>query len=76
MPKNMESSMPLVKMQKECKCFQKSDLLAVEEFDTIDEALLRANEKCSYMNDNFCGKHHFRAVYEDGDMIIKVEMNG
>lgn len=68
--------MAIVKMEKECKCFQESDLKAVEEFDTIDEALERANEKCAYMNENFCTKHHFRSVYEDGNMIIKVEMNG
>jgi len=68
--------MPLVKMEKECKCFQESDLVAVEEFDTIDEALERANEKCNFMNENFCGKHHFRAVFQDDNMIIKVEMNG
>lgn len=68
--------MPLIKVEKECKCFQHSSLKLIETFDTIDEALVRANEKCAYMNENFCGKHHFRAVFEDGNMIIKVEMNG
>ncbi len=68
--------MPFVKMQRECKCFQDSDFKAVQEFETIDECLEVANKMCFDMNENFCGKHHFRAVYEEENMIIKVEMNG
>jgi hypothetical protein len=68
--------MPLVKMQRECKCFQESDYKAVQEFDTIDEALEVSNRMCQEMNETFCGKHHFRAVYDGENMIIKVEMNG
>lgn len=68
--------MPIVKMERECKCFEQSDFKAKTEFETIDEALDAANDMCAQMNDTFCGKHHFRAVYEDGNMIIKVEMNG
>lgn len=48
--------MPLIKMEKECKCFQNSDLIPIEEFDTIDEIIEKAHEKCSFMNDNFCEK--------------------
>ncbi|WP_419770539.1 MAG: hypothetical protein ACNI3C_01745 [Candidatus Marinarcus sp.] len=68
--------MALIKMEKECKCFQESDFAAIEEFDTVEEALEVANKRCMIMNEVFCEKHHFRAVYEDGNMIIKVEMNG
>ena len=68
--------MPVVKMQRECGCFKDSDYKAIQEFDTIDEALDVANAMCADMKENFCGKHNFRAVYEDGNMIIKVEMNG
>ncbi len=68
--------MPLVKMERECKCFQESDFKAVQEFETIDEALDVANDMCVTMNETFCGKHRFRAVYDGENMIIKVEMNG
>lgn len=68
--------MPLVKMQRVCKCFESSGYQAVQEFETIDEALDVANKMCSEKNENFCGKHHFKAVYEDGNMIIKVDING
>ncbi len=68
--------MPIVKMERECKCFEQSDFQAVNEFETIDEALDFANDMCAKMNEKFCTKHRFRAVYEDGNMKIKVEMNG
>lgn len=68
--------MHFVKVEKECKCFQESDLKAYQEFETIDEALECANQMSAQMNEEFCTKHHFRSVYEDGNMIIKVEMNG
>lgn len=68
--------MPIVKMERECKCFEQSDFQAVNEFETIDEALDFANDMCAKMNEEFCTKHHFKAVYEDGNMKIKVEMNG
>ena len=68
--------MPSVKMERECKCFEQSEYQKVQEFETIDEALDVANDMCAKMNEEFCTKHRFRAVYEDGNMIIKVEMNG
>lgn len=68
--------MPVIKMEKECSCFKDSEYTAVTQCETIDEALELANKMCIDMNENFCGKHHFRAIYEDGNMKIKVEMNG
>lgn len=68
--------MPFVKMEKICKCFEASDYEAKQEFETIDECLDISNKMCQDMNETFCGKHRFRAVYENENMIIKVEMNG
>ena len=68
--------MPIVKIQRACSCFEKSKYDQVNEFETIDEALDFANDMCVEMNETFCTKHHFKAIYEDGNMIIKADMNG
>jgi len=31
---------------------------------------------CIEMNEDFCHKHKFSAHYEDGEVIIKMQMNG
>lgn len=68
--------MPAVIMEKECGCFKNSDFEKETLFSTIDEALEKANEMCTIMNEDFCHKHKFRTEYVDGNVIIKMEMNG
>ena len=41
-----------------------------------DEALEKANEMCIIMNEDFCHKHKFKTEFVDGNVIIKMEMNG
>ena len=68
--------MPAVIMEKECGCFKNSDFEQETHFDTIDEALEKANEMCIIMNEDFCHKHIFKPQFVDGNVLIKVEMNG
>lgn len=68
--------MPLVIVDRACGCFRNSDFEQEMEFETIDEALSKANEMCAQMNEEFCSKHTFRSEYVDGNVIIKMGMNG
>jgi len=69
-------TMAVVKMERACGCFKHSKYEMETTFDTIEEALDEANEMCIVMNEDFCHKHKFRAEYVDGEVIIKMEMNG
>lgn len=68
--------MTTVKVERQCGCFKNSDLEAEMKFETVDEALSKAQEMCIIMNEDFCHKHKFRTEYVDGEVIIKMEMNG
>ena len=68
--------MAAVIVERTCGCFKNSDLEQETNFETIDEALVKADEMCTIMNEDFCHKHKFKAEYVDGDVLIKMEMNG
>jgi len=68
--------MATVRVEKACGCFRNSDYKQETQFETIDEALEKANLMCIEMNEDFCHKHKFTAHYVDGDVIIKMQMNG
>lgn len=68
--------MATVRVERACGCFRNSDYEQVTEFETIDEALEKANLMCTEMNEDFCHKHRFTASYEEGEVIIKMQMNG
>lgn len=68
--------MAIVRVDRACGCFRNSDFEAVNEFETIDEALAKANEMCTIMNEDFCHKHTFKSEYIDGEVVIKMGMNG
>ena len=69
-------NMAAVIVEKACGCFRNSDFEQETHFATIDEALEKANEMCIIMNEDFCHKHKFKTEYVDGNVIIKMEMNG
>jgi len=68
--------MATVRVERACGCFKNSDYKQETQFETIDEALEKANLMCIEMNEDFCHKHKFSAHYEDGEVIIKMQMNG
>ena len=69
-------NMASVIVERACGCFRNSDFQQETNFDTIDEALEQANEMCTIMNEDFCHKHKFKTEYIDGNVMIKMEMNG
>lgn len=70
--------MATVRVEKACGCFKNSDFEQVNEFDTIDEALEKANMMCTIMNEDFCHRHRFTTSFneETKEVLIKVQMNG
>ena len=69
-------NMAAVIVEKACGCFRNSDFEHETHFASIDEALEKANEMCIIMNEDFCHKHRFKTEYVDGNVMIKMEMNG
>lgn len=69
-------NMAAVIVEKACGCFRNSDFEQETHFASIDEALEKANEMCIIMNEDFCHKHKFKTEYIDGNVMIKMEMNG
>ena len=69
-------NMAAVIVEKACGCFRNSDFEQETHFASIDEALEKANEMCIIMNEDFCHKHTFKTQYVDGNVMIKMEMNG
>ena len=69
-------NMAAVIVEKACGCFRNSDFEQETHFANIDEALEKANEMCIIMNEDFCHKHKFKTEYIDGNVMIKMEMNG
>lgn len=69
-------NMASVIVERACGCFRNSDFQQETNFETIDEALEQANEMCTIMNEDFCHKHRFKSEYVDGNVMIKMEMNG
>ena len=68
--------MATVRVERACGCFRNSEFEEKTEFETIDEALAKANEMCTIMNEDFCHKHTFKSEYIDGEVVIKMGMNG
>jgi hypothetical protein len=69
-------NMAAVIVEKACGCFRNSDFEQETHYDNVDEALEKANEMCIIMNEDFCHKHTFKTQYVDGNVMIKMEMNG
>jgi len=54
-----------VNIDKECGCFNRSELENNKSFDNNDDALIQAQSMLNHMNEKFCGKHGF-SLKEDG----------
>ncbi len=60
-----------------CGCFGRSGYDEVQEFETYPEALERATDMVTDMNESFCGFHNFSLNEKsDGDIDIDGKMNG
>ncbi len=55
-----------ITIEKECGCFNKSDLNNHMRLASKDDALIKAQEVAHHMNTNFCQKHEF-VLFEDGN---------
>jgi len=68
--------MATIKIERACGCVKNSDLEMETQCENVDEALKKANEMVMTMNEDFCHKHRFKTSYEDGVVLIKMDMNG
>ena len=68
--------MAAIIVERACGCFRTSDFEQETQCDTIDEALAKADEMCIIMNEDFCHKHKFKTEFVDGNVMIKMVMNG
>ena len=68
--------MAAIIVDRACGCFRNSDFQQETQCETVDEALAKADEMCIIMNEDFCHKHKFKTEYVDGNVIIKMGMNG
>ncbi len=68
--------MAKVIVERACGCFKNSNYELETQCNSVEEALEKANEMCMIMNEDFCHKHKFKTEYVDGDVMIKMEMNG
>ena len=57
-------------VEKECGCFQRSELQNNISMDSKDEALLKTLEMRDTMNDDFCGKHEFKVQEVQDSFVI------
>ena len=68
--------MAAVIVERACGCIRNSDFQQETQCETVDEALAKADEMCIIMNEDFCHKHKFKTEYVDGNVMIKMVMNG
>jgi hypothetical protein len=64
-----------VKVTKECGCFKKSGMPAMQEFSDKDAALQEAVDMAEDMNTTFCQKHVFSVLENGNEILIQVAMN-
>jgi len=65
-----------VKMEKECKCFQKSEYSASKTFETQKDAYQYANILAELMNEEFCSQHTFSVQRVEGsNFLITMKIN-
>lgn len=61
-----------VEIEKRCGCFTRAKMDGSYRFDSKEKAVKKADELTKTMNEEFCGKHKFKAV-DEGDLIKIVE---
>ncbi len=59
-----------VEIEKRCGCFTRSKMNSSFRFDSKEKANQKTEELLKIMNEEFCGKHKFKAL--DEGMIIRI----
>ncbi|GGD44216.1 hypothetical protein GCM10012288_18180 [Malaciobacter pacificus] len=59
-----------VVVQNQCGCFKRSNLQANLQFESKDDALLKAIEMKDKMNNEFCKKHEFEVQEMYNNFVI------
>ena len=62
-------------MEFQCGCFKRSGYDAIQEFSTHAEAIERAKDMITDMNESFCGAHRFGIREEGKTLLITVKSN-
>lgn len=53
-----------------CGCFKRSDLENNLQIQNKDDALTKAMQMTTTMNEDFCGKHDFQLVEDNNNFVI------
>ncbi|MEA3513230.1 MAG: hypothetical protein U9R37_06475 [Campylobacterota bacterium] len=67
--------MYIINVEKECGCFKKSSFKNDIKFKLESDAIIASNKMVDDMNNNFCGKHSFKAKQDGKNFIISVTQN-
>jgi hypothetical protein len=58
-----------------CACVKEAKLPEVQEINSIDEAVKKAEEMARMMNNDFCQRHNFSVVKNGDEVIIEVKIS-
>ncbi len=65
-----------VKVERECGCFKRSEYSAYKEFETQQDAYNYSNILSEFMNEDFCGTHHFFSQRTgENEFVVRVVEN-
>lgn len=62
-----------ISVEQECGCFRKSDLQNNIVLESKDDALIKALNMSTFMNDEFCGKHEFQVTENANNFVITLK---
>jgi len=62
-----------IKIENECGCFKRSDLVNNQTMESKDEALMKSLDMVNTMNNDFCGKHSFKLQEVGENFVIAFE---
>jgi len=66
--------MSVINIDRECGCFARSPLENNTKFESKDDAMMKAQEMISHMNEKFCGKHSFTLSENGEDFSITMNV--
>jgi hypothetical protein len=66
--------MSVINIDRECGCFNRSSLENNTKFESKDDAMMKAQEMVSHMNEKFCGKHGFTLSENGTDFSITMNV--
>ena len=66
--------MSVITIDRECGCFSRSNLENNLNFESKDDAMMKAQEMISHMNEKFCGKHGFTLSENGTDFSITMNV--